>query len=88
MAGKKTFIIHYGFDIKNPKAYDLAYYERGTFEMDADSMGSIDTSLVRQRIRQLAEKHVKKNQQIIYANYHKIEEKKGKSKNKKKSGGK
>jgi len=73
---KKTFVVHYGFDIKNPKSSEIGYYERGTFEMDAESSASLDTSLIRQRIRQLAEKHVKKNQEILYANYHKIEEKK------------
>lgn len=77
MAGdKKTYIIHYGFTVKNPKEEELGYGERGTFEMEADSLGSLDTSLVRQRIRQLAEKHLEKKWEIMYANYHRVEEKK------------
>lgn len=74
--GKNVYIIYYSFMIKNPKEYDLAYDEKGTFEVEADSINSIDTSLVRQRIRQLAEKHVKGKQKVMHANYYKIEKKK------------
>lgn len=77
MAEKKkhTFVVHYGFDIKSPKAVDLAYYERDSFELEGNSITDFDTDLIKQKILQMANAKCKKGQDVIYANYHRIEKK-------------
>lgn len=79
----KTFLVHYCFTIKDPKQEELAYWERDVMEVEAKSMKDIDTALIQQRIRQMAEDKIEgKNQEVIYANYHKIEKKRKKRKGK------
>lgn len=84
MSKEDVYLVHYCFTIKDPKKDELSYWERDVMEVEASSLATVDTGLVQQRIKQMAESKIKnKKEQVIYANYHKIE-KKAKRRGKKK----
>ena len=72
----KKFIISYSFDIKNKgNMDDLAYWERGTYEIEVPSRGAIDTSRLQDTIRKMAKDACKdKKDFVFYANFYNIEE--------------
>lgn len=77
MSKRKTFVVHYYITIKDPKEIDLVLWERDTMEIEADNLSSIDTAVVKERIRQIAKDKEEYTKGLdIDSNYFKIEEKK------------
>lgn len=81
MSKRKTFIVHYYITIKDPKEIDLILWERATMEIEADNLSSIDTDVVKERIRQIAKDKAEYTEGLdIDSNYFKIVEKRKKRK--------
>lgn len=83
MSKRKTFIVHYYITIKDPKEIDLILWERATMEIEADNLSSIDTDVVKERIRQIAKDKAEYTKGLdIDSNYFKIVEKRKKRRSK------
>lgn len=70
----KKFKIYYNYVIFNKKKEYITKSEKGTLEMEAERIDSLDTAKIRQEIRHLAFKMCGKDEEIQHANYYEIEE--------------
>lgn len=70
----KTITIHYGFDIRDKRTLELTESERGTFDIEIGQREQFDSIRIQDTIRKMAKERIEsKYEEIIYANFHKIE---------------
>lgn len=70
------FLVHYGYDIKKKDTIELTKTKRDTFiyEIEGKKLTPEDTSKIQRLIQNMAKDAIThKREQVIYANYHKLE---------------
>lgn len=70
----KTYVVYYSYVIYNNKKEAVSNSKKGTIEVEASDVSSVNTGRIRDEIRRLANKACKKDEEILHANYYKIEE--------------
>lgn len=69
------YLIYYNYETKDSDIDLVIKAEKKTMEVEADTRKSIDTSMIRERIRQIANDDCSSpTEHVIHANYYKIEE--------------
>lgn len=70
----KTYVVYYSYVIYNNKKEAVSNSKKGTIEVEASDINNVNTGRIRDEIRRLANKACKKDEEILHANYYKIEE--------------
>lgn len=70
----KRFKVYYSYVIKNTKSGEVTRSKKDTFEIEAETIASINTDDVRYKIRKMALEVTEKGEEILHANYYGIEE--------------
>ncbi len=71
----RKFLIYYSFTIKDPKTDLVVQDNKGSFEVEANSMRDIDTDDIRAKVSRIAHDYRSDPSYYVnYSNYYRIDE--------------
>lgn len=75
VSNMKKFRVYYSYDIKHPKTDLTVQYDKGVFEIEAESTKKINSKLLKGRIAKIAQDARNNPDYYVgYSNYYRLEE--------------